>query len=237
MNKQLLLNVLLLAIIVSMAIAWAVTSSSTTPLRKLGLSERQLQKYANELGRCGTVADLRAGKVITGRMSFCMVAYRPHYFLIVENGTYDAEGKFTRDEGELQYTFSYVPESVIRADRYGPEERQFREGAIEPSSLDGYNPFTNSPSHIFDSWKFTNDFLRLYSVKISNWTFKDYLTQFTKYNVLTIIPIFGITDCIGYSCYHIYHRADDAGGGLRDENFKKYVEDFIDMGFVKSYGQ
>jgi hypothetical protein len=235
MNKQVLLIILLVAIIVSMAIAWGVTSSSTAPLRKLGLSERQLGKFSSELGKCSTVAELRAGKVITGRMSFCMVAYRPHYFLIVEEGTYDGKGNFTRT-GE-QFAFSYVPESVILADRYRPDEREFREGAIEPSSLDGYNPFTTSPSHIFDSWKFTNDFLRLYSVKIMNWTFKDYLTLFSRYNVLTLVPIRGITDCIGYSCYHIYHRADDTAGRLKDESFKQYLQDFIDMGFVKSFGQ
>jgi hypothetical protein len=196
----------------------------------------RLQQFSSTLGPCSTVAELRAGAVVTGRMSFCMVAYRPHYFILLEEGTYKGN-EFKKKDGGKQFTFSYVPESVVRADRYGPKENKFREGAMDPSSLDGYNPFTVSKSYIFDSWKFTNDYLRLYSVPITNWRFKDYNDKFNRYNVLAVVPFNGITDCIGYSGYQIYHRAD-AGGRLRgDESFDKFLQEFIDMGFIKSYGQ
>ena len=233
MNKPTILNIVLLLVIVALAVGWGVTGAH--PALKSALKEeRRLQKVSSELGKCSTVAELRQGKIITGRMSFCMVAYRPHYFLVLEEGTYDAKNNFTRTGA--QFAFSYVPESVIRADRYRPDERQFREGAIESSSLNGYNPFMTSPSHIFDSWKMTNDFIRLYTLQVTNWTFKDYHDKFNKYNVLSLVPIYGVTDCIGYSCYHMYHRADQ--GQLRgDESFKKYLQDFIDMDLVKSYGQ
>ena len=236
MNIQNIVIIVLVLIIVSMAVAWGVTSSHpSNPALKAAMKEQQrLNWFSSQLGKCSTVAELRRGVVINGRMSFCMVAYRPHYFLLMEQGTWDAKGKFT-PSGE-KFAFSYVPESVILADRYGPEEREFREGAILPSSLDGYNPFTISPSRIFDSWKFTNDFIRLRTMRVSNWTFKDYLDKFDRYNVLTLFPIGGVTDCIGYSCYHMYHR-DDQAGRLGDENFKQYLENFIDLGLVKSYGQ
>lgn len=234
MNLQTVIIIFLIVVIVTLSIGWGVTASH--PAIKTAMKEeRRLQKFASQLGRCSTVAELRRGKVITGRMSFCMVAYRPHYFLIVEEGTWDAKGNFTRT-GE-QFAFSYVPESVVLADRYRPDEREFREGAIESSSLDGYNPFTTSPSHIFDSWKFTNDFIRLHTLRISNWTFKDYRDLFNRYNVLTLVPWNKVTDCIGYSCYHMYHRADGPARVLKDENFKQFMQDFIDLGLVKSYGQ
>ena len=236
MSAQNIVIIVLVLIIVSIVVAWGVTSiHPSNPALKAAMKEQQrLNLFSSQLGKCSTVAELRRGVVINGRMSFCMVAYRPHYFLVVEQGTWDAKGKFTRTG--KQFAFSYVPESVVLADRYRPDEREFREGAIEPSSLDGYNPFKISPSHIFDSWKLTNDFIRLRAMRVSNWTFKDYLDKFNRYNVLTLYPINGVTDCIGYSGYHMYHR-DDQSGRLGDENFKQFLQNFIDLGLVKSYGQ
>lgn len=162
---------------------------------------RMLQ-LSEKLGDCSRMADI-GGRRITGRMRFCMIAYRPHFFLMVEEGTYSSGGnQFTRTG--RKFAFSYVPASVVQGDRYGPEETRFREGAMDTSvSLNGYNPFTVSPSRILDSWKLADEFVALRRLKLTDWTFHTFQDQFCKYNVAMLIPLNGATDCIGYSRYHM----------------------------------
>ena len=161
----------------------------------------QLQ-LSEQLGNCSKITELRGSRIMSGRMTFCMIAYRPHYFLVVEEGTYSGKDKFTRTG--RKFAFSYVPDTVVQGDHYRADETRFREGAIDTSiSLKGYSPFTISPSRIYDSWKMTNDFVPLRRLKLTNWAFNEYRDKFFRYNMLTLVPVSGITDCIGYSCYHM----------------------------------
>ena len=209
--------------------------ATSSPKAPPALQRQQLQfQLSEQLGDCSRIADLR-GSRIHGRMTFCMIAYRPHYFLVVEEGTYRGD-KFTRTGRKC--AFSYVPESVVLGDRYRPDEKRFREGAIDTSiSLKGYNPFTVSPSRILDSWKMTNDFVPLRRLRLTNWAFSDYRDKFNRYNMVTLVPVNGITDCIGYSCYHMYRAvAPLSAAAAGDAGFTAYLRSVMDAGLIQSYG-
>ena len=120
-----------------------------------------------------------------------MVAFRPHFFILVE-----------KDNCDKKFAFSYVPESVINASNYNINETKFREDGFSYKSLIGYIFLLFSKSYLIETWKLTDKFIRLKTKKINNWSFNDHLDKFNTYNVLSIVPIFKITDCIGYSLYH-----------------------------------
>ena len=121
---------------------------------------------------------------------------RPHVFIMVED---DA----------TRIAFSYVPHSTyayITNTYTDAETHRFMYGD-DNSALLGYIPFMFSKSYIVDTWKLTDKFVRLHTKPISEWYFERY-EMFDIYNVLSIIPYFGITDCIGYSWHHYQNDND-----------------------------
>jgi hypothetical protein len=135
--------------------------------------------YSEKLPTCIDIENLN--NVENGKMSYCMVAYRPHFFILIEDNT---------TTNTTYYAFSYVPESVYR---YIIDKTV--------NNYPGYYPWNFTTSYVVNSNKFVTDFIRLKTIPIKNWQYERY-PEFKTYNVLTSIPYLGISDCIGYSNYH-----------------------------------
>ena len=146
-----------------------------------------------------------------GRISFCMIAYSPHFFVIVESGKYK-NNVFVKDN-KITTAFSYVPNSTysyIGKKYKNQNEKIFYKSSQDDSltTLSGYNPLSFTPSYIVDTWKLTDRFIRLKSKSIKKWKYYRF-QNFNTYNVFSIIPYNKIcnntdviTDCIGYSIFH-----------------------------------
>ncbi len=134
-------------------------------------------------------------KIQNGKISFCMIYGRPHVFILVEDDT-------------TQIAYSYVPQSTYThiTDKYKNLDNYTYINGDDIGALFGYIPFVFSKSYIVDTWKLTDKFVRLQTKPVSEWQFERY-DIFDTYNVFSIIPYFGITDCIGYS-RHCYQKCD-----------------------------
>lgn len=159
---------------------------------------------------------------ITGRISYCMIKNSPHFFILIEKGSYTNEC-FNPSVSPVRVAFSYVPNSTHNfiSNLYSTKKKDYSvkeiikdakcsKKLINKISLltyIGYILFFFTDSFVIDTWKLTNDFVRLKSKPVTNWKFNRYY-QFNIYNAISVIPYFGITDCIGYSNYH-YEHADD----------------------------
>jgi hypothetical protein len=129
---------------------------------------------------CRDIHKLR--KVKQGKMSYCMVAYRPHFFLLIEDESHSPNH---------YYAFSYVPQSV---------KEWIGDNLVNNTS--GYYPWAFTKSHVVNSSHLQiESFIRLKTIEIQNWKYKRF-REFHTYNVFSLIPYFGITDCIGYSNHH-----------------------------------
>ena len=136
----------------------------------------------------------------SGRMSFCMIYGRPHFFILVEETDTRVKKKDRK-----RIAFSYVPESsyLFLKNKY-ENAVPFKYKEDVNDWVSGYLLWKITDSYVLDSYMLTDQFVRLKSKKIKNWSFQRY-PEFSKYNVATVIPICGVTDCIGYSSYHYEH--------------------------------
>lgn len=140
-----------------------------------------------------------------GRMSFCFVKNRPHAFIFVESGVYQGN-TWHPDEKNIKLAFSYVPESVFDNvskvyEKNSPDQHQFINSRSSLSQYFGYTPFLFTKSYIVDTWKLTDQFVRVRTKVIKNWNFNRF-PKYKTYNIVSLIPFFGTTDCIGYSFKH-----------------------------------
>lgn len=138
-----------------------------------------------------------------GRISFCIKGI--HTFILVESGSYQGDS-WEPNATNVKLAFSYVPNSTIKylENFYGSclDNHTFiKDNRFSISKYLGYIFFLFSKSHVVDTWKLTDKFIRIKTKPIKNWSFQRQ-SQFKTYNVLSIIPFFGISDCIGYSCHH-----------------------------------
>jgi len=131
-------------------------------------------------------------KFRSGTMTFCTVYGRPHFFILVED----------------QYNtiaFSYVPQSTqdFIAKTYTDADDSIRKykPTVDSDTLSGYSPIAFTSSHVVDTWKLTDKFVRLFKKDFIKWRYRPY-DDLNMYNVFSFIPYFGITDCIGYSLCH-----------------------------------
>jgi hypothetical protein len=149
-----------------------------------------------------------------GRMSICKISNAPHYFVYIESGHYGSDGNWAANASEprLNCAFSYVPDSTWRyIETVYPlptAAHTFCDTDIPLETYLGYIPLLWTKSHVIDTWKLTSSFVRIMSRPIRNWTFRRF-PEFDTYNVFSVIPYFGITDCIGYSWHH-YAATNDA---------------------------
>ncbi len=144
-----------------------------------------------------------------GRISFCIIHKSSHVFILVESGKY-SNNVWIPDTRLKTMAFSYVPYSTYMyiQNKYTANNFKYINDPNAPlSTYIGYILFVFTKSYVVDTWKLTDKFIRLKSKPIKNWQYNRF-TQFNKYNIASLIPYFGITDCIGYSNYH-YHIAKD----------------------------
>jgi hypothetical protein len=127
-----------------------------------------------------------------GIMTFCAVYGRPHFFILVE-------------DQDNTIAFSYVPKSTqdFIAKTYTDADDSIRKykPTVDSDTLSGYNPIAFTTSHVVDTWKLTDKFVRLFKKDFIKWRYRPY-DDLNMYNVFSFIPYFGITDCIGYSLRH-----------------------------------
>ena len=143
-------------------------------------------------------------KIKRGRMSYCRMNGSLHWFILVETGRYSSNA-FSPDD-KIRMAFSYVPRQTnvyIKKKYKHADDFTFIESNDDStlSTLSGYNPFHFTKSYVVDTWKMTNKCVIVASKPMRNWTFHRF-KKFNRYNILTVVPYFGITDCIGYSNHH-----------------------------------
>ena len=117
-------------------------------------------------------------------MSFCKIYGRMHFFLLVKDKRHEI-------------AFSYVPQST---------KTYLDNKTSEYAALFGYIPFIFSKSYVVNTSELTDKYTVLMTKKVKRWRFQR-LEQFHIYNVFSVIPYFGVTDCIGYSL-HIYNECN-----------------------------
>jgi hypothetical protein len=144
-------------------------------------------------------------KIKRGRMSYCRIAGSWHWFILVESGKY--RGNDFHPDGKTNVAFSYVPEQTneyITKKYEGKPDFKFFEQPEDSdlTTLAGYILFYFTKSYILDTWKLTDKYVVVKSKPVYNWKFRSFDDKFTIYNVISVFPYFGITDCIGYSNYH-----------------------------------
>jgi len=133
--------------------------------------------------KCRDIYKLR--KVKHGKMSYCMVSDRHHFFILIEDETYSPS---------YYYAFSYVPQSV---------KEWIKDNSVNKAS--GYYPWAFTKSYVVNSCDLLIDsFFRLSTIDIQKWKFKRF-REFHTYNVFSLIPYFGTTDCIGFSNHYYNH--------------------------------
>jgi hypothetical protein len=148
----------------------------------------------------------QAPEIERGRMTYCRIAGSWHWFILVESGTYNETNSFCPDD-KIRVAFSYVPKrtSEYITDKYNErQEFQFIKSPEDSniSTLAGYNLFSFTKSYVIDTWKLTDEYVVVKSKPVSMWKYNSYSKLFSLYNVISIFPYCGITDCIGYSNYH-----------------------------------
>ena len=154
----------------------------------------------------------QAPEIERGRMSYCRNAVSWHWFIMVESGSYQ-RGVFYPDD-KIRVAFSYVPNRTFEYinDKYdGKQDFEFfidkRDSNLD--TLSGYNLFLFTQSHVIDTWKLTDQFVRQKSRRIKDWRFHR-RPEYNRYNILSVIPFSvgcgKITDCIGYSNIHYKHE-------------------------------
>ena len=148
-------------------------------------------------------------KIKHGRMSYCRIAGSWHWFILVESGKYDKN--HFRPDGKTNVAFSYVPRQTneyIKEKYDGKEDFQFFEQPEDSdlSTLAGYIFFYFTKSYLLDTWKLTDKYVVVFSKPVNYWRFHSYRDLFTRYNIFSFFPYFGITDCIGY-CNYQYEMA------------------------------
>ena len=144
-----------------------------------------------------------------GRISFCMIHNSVHFFILVESGKYSNK-VWIPDTRLKTMAFSYVPENTYMyiQNKYTVNDFKYINDPNTPlSTYIGYILFVFTKSYVVDTWKLTDKFIRLKSKPVKNWQYNRF-AQFDKYNIASLIPYFGITDCIGYSNYQ-YNLAKD----------------------------
>ena len=144
--------------------------------------------------------------VENGRMSYCRIASSWHWFILVESGTYNC-GQFVSDN-QISVAFSYLPAKSYEyvTEKYKEQKKQEHNFIASKedsnlSTLAGYNPLLFTKSYVVDTWKLTNKYVVMKSKPVHNWRYCRFQDKFSLYNVLSIIPYWEITDCIGYSDY------------------------------------
>jgi len=128
-----------------------------------------------------------------GTMTFCAVYGRPHFFILVE-------------DQDNTIAFSYVPQSTHQFIEYAYRDSILYKykpttDSKDLDTLSGYNPIAFTASHVVDTWKLTDKFVRLFKKDFIKWGYRPY-TDLNTYNVFSFIPYLGVTDCIGYSLRH-----------------------------------
>lgn len=141
-------------------------------------------------------------KIRNGKISLCVIHDRPHFFILVE-------------DKNTQIAFSYLPEMsydyiLSKYKDYDKSKHTYKDDKDDifdkkEQWIDGYFPWKITDSYIADTWKLTDKFVRLKTKSIKKWRFNEY-PEFKLYNVLSVIPYFGVTDCMGYSLHH-YNNA------------------------------
>ena len=139
-----------------------------------------------------------------GRMTYCQIASSYHWFILVESGKYKCD-KFIPDN-KIRVAFSYVPNATHKyiKNKYNNKPDFIFEkipSDTDITTLVGYLPFLFTKSHVLDTWKLTDEYTVIKSQPIRNWKFNRF-PEFSLYNIFSLVPLFGITDCIGYSNYH-----------------------------------
>ena len=141
-----------------------------------------------------------------GQMTYCRIASSWHWFILVESGQYNECNRFCPDD-KIRVAFSYVPQRSYEyiTDKYKDHEDYSFIKSPEDSSistLSGYNPFSFTKSHVIDTWKLTDEYIVVKSKPVHMWKYNRYSKLFSRYNILSVFPYCGITDCIGYSNHH-----------------------------------
>ena len=138
-----------------------------------------------------------------GRMVYCRVESGIHWFIMVESGWYE-NGIFVPDD-LVRVAFSYVPTSTYAyiSDKYAVGHGTFYNRGDESSlsTLWGYIPFVITQSFVVDTGKLAETYVPIKEKCVSHWHFK-HIPTLRLYNIVSIYPWLGITDCIGYSNAH-----------------------------------
>ena len=139
-----------------------------------------------------------------GRMSYCQIAGSYHWFILVESGKYK-HGHFIAN-GKQTIAFSYVPDATYNYvnEKYNNKPdflfvKSNRDADV--TTLVGYSPFLFTTSHVLDTWKLTEKYTVVKTRPIDNWSYSRF-PEFKIYNIFSIVPWLGITDCLGYSNHH-----------------------------------
>lgn len=128
-----------------------------------------------------------------------------HWFILVESGKY-INDVFVADD-KKRVAFSYVPAPTKRyiTNKYNANPNKFEfvydENDSDITTLWGYIAVTKS--YVIYTWKLTDEYIIIKSKPVKKWKFHRF-PEFSLYNIFSLIPWFGITDCIGYSNHH-YH--------------------------------
>ena len=126
-----------------------------------------------------------------GTISVCKIYDRFHYFILVQDKHHTV-------------AFSYVPQSTytyLDNTYKNSIYIKFIDDDTNYDALFGYIPVVFSKSHVVDTWKLTDKYTTLFSKKVARWKFKQH-PEFHTYNIFSVIPFLGVTDCIGYSMHH-----------------------------------
>ena len=97
-----------------------------------------------------------SGIIIQGNMTICRIESKIHYFILIE---WEYESK------QQSAAFSYVPEStynyVNEFYKISNTYKYVSDENIQSKTLYGYIPFFITKSHIVDTWKLTDKFIRV----------------------------------------------------------------------------
>jgi hypothetical protein len=141
--------------------------------------------------------------VESGRLSYCRISKSPHWFIMVESGTY-VGSSFTPDE-QIRLAFSYVPsptyEYIQRKYADGQTKFYLQGDESDILTLYGYLPFLFTDAYVIDTWKLTDEYISIFSKPVTDWKFERF-SEYDTYNIFSFVPWNGITDCIGYSAHH-----------------------------------
>jgi hypothetical protein len=163
------------------------------------------------------VNDIVAGNEICGRLTFARIFGSYHWFIMVESGKYKRT-RFIPSKEKRVVAFSYVPDATLRYinEKYmGRAELVFFKSPGDEllSTLVGYLPFLFTQSRVLDTWKLTDKYITIASKPVHSWRFQRF-PQFRVYNICSLVPFLGITDCIGYSTHHYNQSCNGCGDSV-----------------------